>query len=328
MTTKNKQPSHEALLAEIASLREQVAALEQEKNDIELMMKLTAEHSDSVADELYTAFETTQRESEERFTLITNAVPVPIIISWLPDDVIVYANSAAGELTGIENEMLVDRSIKEFYSEVVERDQILAEVKTREQIDNREIKGKRVDGDPFWAALFVRPITFNDQPCLLEAYHNLTTHKQAEIERVKLQEEIIQVQQQAIQDLSTPVIPILDTPRGGIIIMPLVGNIDSTRAREIMRSLLAGISRHNAKIVIVDITGVPLVDTGVAAYLTKAIQAAHLKGAKTIVTGISEAVAETIVDLGIDWSGITTLSDLQTGLMVALEVLGVQLNKA
>ena len=318
MASENKPPSRKELLTEIASLREQVADLEREKNDIELMMKLTAEHSDSVADELYTAFETTQREGEERFTLITNVVPVPIIISWLPDDVIVYANSAAGELTGVDSEQLVDRTIKEFYSEAAERGQILTEVEAHKQIDSREIKGKTTDGEPFWAMLFIRPITFNDQPCLLEAYHNLTAHKQAEIERVKLQEEIIQVQQQAIQDLSTPVIPVFDE----IIIMPLVGNIDSSRAREITRSLLAGISQHKAKTVIVDITGVPLIDTGVAAYLTKAIQAAHLKGAQTIVTGISEAVAETIVDLGIDWSEITTLSDLQTGLMVALRRVG------
>jgi PAS domain S-box-containing protein len=327
MASDNKQPSREALQAEIASLREQVAALEQEKKDIELMMALTAEHSDSVADELYSAFEATQRESEERFTLITNTVPVPIFISWLPDDVIVYANSAAGELIGTSSEMLVDHSIKEFYNQAIERDQILAEIETRKLVDNREIEGKSVEGTPFWAALFARPITFNDQPCLLEAYHNLTAYKQAEIEQVKLQEEIIQAQQQAIRDLSTPVIPVLNTSQGGIIIMPLVGNIDSTRAREITRSLLAGISRHKAKIVIVDITGVPLIDTGVAAYLTKAIQAAHLKGAKTIVTGISEAVAETIVDLGIDWSEITTLSDLQNGLLVALKSLGVEMRK-
>lgn len=322
MASENKQPSREELLAEIASLREQVADLEQEKNDIELMMKLTAEHSDSVADELYSAVETTQRESEERFELITSAVPVPIIISWLPDDVIVYANPAAGELIGLDSEILVDRSVKEFYREAVERDQILTEVETSKQMDNREIKGKRVDDRPFWATLFVRPIAFNDQPCLLEAYHDLTEHKQAELERVKLQEEIIEAQQQAIQDLSTPVIPIFDE----IIIMPLVGNVDSRRAGEIMRSLLAGIGRHKAKIVIVDITGVPIIDTGVAAYLTKAIRAAHLKGAQTIVTGISEAVAETIVDLGIDWNEITTLSDLQTGLLIALRNLGKRLN--
>jgi rsbT co-antagonist protein RsbR len=318
MTSEIKHRSSEELLAEIVALREQVAKLEKEKSDIELMMKLTAEHSDSVADELYTAFESTQRESEERFTLVTNAVPVPIIISWLPDDVIVYANSAAGKLIGIDSKLLVNRNINEFYREAAERGQILTEVQAYKHIDHREVEGKTVDDQPFWATLFARPITFNDQACLLEAYHNLTAYKQAEMERVKLQQEIIATQQRAIEELSTPVIPIIDQ----IIVMPLVGNIDSRRAREITRSLLAGISQHKAKIAIIDITGVSIVDTGVANYLTKTIQVAQLKGANTYVTGISEAVAETIVDLGIDWSNITTLSDLQTGLILALKSLG------
>jgi rsbT co-antagonist protein RsbR len=68
-------------------------------------------------------------------------------------------------------------------------------------------------------------------------------------------------------------------------------------------------------------------DTGIVNHLNKTIQAARLKGAQTIVTGISDAVAESIVDLGIDWSGITTLSDLQTGLLVALDSLGVRLTQ-
>jgi rsbT co-antagonist protein RsbR len=97
------------------------------------------------------------------------------------------------------------------------------------------------------------------------------------------------------------------------------------RARDITRALLAGIRQLRAKAVILDITGVPLVDSGVANHLNKTIQAARLKGARTIVTGISDAVAETIVDLGIDWSGIETVSDLQTGLIVALNSLGVRL---
>jgi rsbT co-antagonist protein RsbR len=112
-----------------------------------------------------------------------------------------------------------------------------------------------------------------------------------------------------------------------IIVMPLVGSIDSMRARDVTRSLLAGISAHRAKVVILDITGVPLVDTGVVNHLNKTIQAARLKGARTIVTGMSDAVAETVVDLGIDWSGIETLSDLQTGLITALGSLGVKLSK-
>jgi rsbT co-antagonist protein RsbR len=91
--------------------------------------------------------------------------------------------------------------------------------------------------------------------------------------------------------------------------------------------LLAGIGEHRAKVVILDVTGVSLMDTGIVNHLNKTIQAARLKGAQTIVTGISDAVAESIVDLGIDWSDITTLSDLQTGLVVALQSLGVQLQK-
>jgi anti-anti-sigma regulatory factor len=133
-------------------------------------------------------------------------------------------------------------------------------------------------------------------------------------ENLRLQQEMIEAQQRAIQELSAPIIPVLE----GVIIMPLIGSIDASRARDITRSLLVGIRQHSAKVVILDITGVPIVDSGVAAGLNKTVQAARLKGARTIITGVSEAVAETIVDLGIDWSGIETLGDLRTGLRVAL----------
>ncbi len=145
--------------------------------------------------------------------------------------------------------------------------------------------------------------------------------RKAEEEREQLQREMIEAQQQAIEELSTPVIPVMDN----IIVMPLVGNIDSLRAREITRTLLAGIGEHHAKIVILDVTGVTLMDTGIVSHLNKTIQAAQLKGAKTIVSGVNDAVAETIVDLGIDWSRITTLRDLQTALRFALNSLGVKL---
>jgi PAS domain S-box-containing protein len=138
--------------------------------------------------------------------------------------------------------------------------------------------------------------------------------KREQEESARLQQEVIEAQQRAIQELSTPIIPVLE----GVIVMPLIGSIDTLRARDVTRSLLAGIREHRAKVVILDITGVPIVDSGVAAYLNKTIQAARLKGARTIVTGVSDAVAETIVDLGIDWGGIETLSDLRTGLRTAL----------
>ncbi len=152
---------------------------------------------------------------------------------------------------------------------------------------------------------------------------DLTERKQVEAERAQLQAQVIEAQRHALQELSTPIIPVLDR----IIVMPLIGSIDTLRAKDVTRALLAGISQYRAKIVIVDITGVPLVDSGVADHLNKTIQAARLKGAQTIVTGMSDAVAEAIVDLGIDWSGIQTLSDLQTGLLSALDSLGFKLGR-
>ncbi|MCP4543810.1 MAG: GAF domain-containing protein [Chloroflexi bacterium] len=145
-------------------------------------------------------------------------------------------------------------------------------------------------------------------------------------EREQLQVDIIEAQKQSLRELSTPVIPIMNIPgMGTIIAMPLIGSIDSMRARDITRALLGGIRKHQAKVVILDITGVPIVGSGVASHLNKTIQAARLKGARTILTGISDVVAETIVDLGIDWSGIKTLRDLQTGLIVALNGMGIKL---
>lgn len=132
------------------------------------------------------------------------------------------------------------------------------------------------------------------------------------------QDQVIAMQAHLLRELSTPIIPVMQ----GIIVLPIVGSMDNTRASDLLRRLLAGIRQHRAQIVILDITGVALVDTHVANYLNKAVQAARLKGAETIITGISDSVAETVVDLGIDWSGIETLRDLESGLLVAFDHLG------
>lgn len=147
---------------------------------------------------------------------------------------------------------------------------------------------------------------------------DITSWKQAEAERNQLQEEIIQSQQRSLQELSTPIIPVMD----GILIMPLIGTIDSERARDITREVLRGISQYQARVVIIDVTGVSLVDSEVAGHLNRTVQAVQLKGARTIITGISDLIAETIVDLGIDWSAYQTLSNLQTGLKVAATQIG------
>ena len=186
----------------------------------------------------------------------------------------------------------------------------------------RETQRTKPDGQTLWLSSRSFPIMHGDQVVsVLSVSSDITEQKQAEAERMRLQQEVIDAQRRAIQELSTPVIPIMER----IIVMPLVGSIDSLRARDITRNLLAGIGQHRARIVILDVTGVGIVDSGVVNHLNKTIQAAQLKGARAIVTGISDAVAETIVDLGIDWRGVQTVSDLQTGLTAALATLGLRI---
>ncbi|MBN1218901.1 MAG: PAS domain S-box protein [Anaerolineae bacterium] len=180
-------PSPEALLAEVATLRRELVKLQSEKAELELLMEMTTEYSDEVADELFDTVEATQQESEQRFEVITNTVPVPILVSRVAEDVIVYANTAAGELTGMASEALLGQGIVEFYSNAGERKRILATVDKEGHVNNWEIRGKQIGGNVFWAAVFIRPLVFNAEPGLLEVYYDLTASKEAEVEILRLQ---------------------------------------------------------------------------------------------------------------------------------------------
>lgn len=127
----------------------------------------------------------------------------------------------------------------------------------------------------------------------------------------------IQKQQELIWELSTPVIQIWD----GVLALPLVGTIDSNRTQQIMENLLNEIVRTQSSVVILDITGVPLVDTQVANHLFKTMQAAQLLGARSILVGISPQIAQTLVQLGVDLGAITTGATLKHGLQMALKYL-------
>jgi rsbT co-antagonist protein RsbR len=120
----------------------------------------------------------------------------------------------------------------------------------------------------------------------------------------------------AIREISSPVVPVLE----GILVMPLVGLIDSGRARSLVSSLLAGIERHRADVVILDVTGVPLVDTQVARTLLEAAGAARLLGTRLLLVGLRPELAQTIVGLGLDLSDLVTRADLQTGVAYAIEL--------
>ncbi|NNJ10454.1 PAS domain S-box protein [Chloroflexales bacterium ZM16-3] len=148
----------------------------------------------------------------------------------------------------------------------------------------------------------------------LSQIEDITEQLRAEQERVSLQEQVIAAQQAALRELSTPIIPIGE----GVVAMPLIGNIDTMRAQLVIETLLEGVAETRARTAILDITGVQVVDTQVANALLRAAQAVRLLGAQVIITGIRPEVAQTLVGLGLDLSGIKTLSTLQSGIAYAL----------
>jgi len=135
---------------------------------------------------------------------------------------------------------------------------------------------------------------------------------------VQERERIIRQQQEAIRELSTPVLQVRDR----LLILPIIGVIDSLRARQLTEQLLRGIRANRAKVVVVDITGVPSVDATVANHLVQTVDASRLMGANVIVTGLSSEIAQTLVTIGVDLSKINAVGDLQGGIEEAERMLG------
>ncbi|MDW8144823.1 MAG: PAS domain S-box protein [Roseiflexaceae bacterium] len=150
---------------------------------------------------------------------------------------------------------------------------------------------------------------------ILVLSRDITKQKRAERERQAMQEQIIQAQQAALRELSTPLVPIAD----GVVAMPIIGTIDTMRAQQIMEVLLQGIADHSADIAILDITGVKVVDTQVAGALIRAAQAARLLGAQVVLTGISPEIAQTLVHIGAEMREMVAKPTLQQGIAYALE---------
>ncbi|WP_366249855.1 RsbT co-antagonist protein RsbRA [Terribacillus aidingensis] len=129
-------------------------------------------------------------------------------------------------------------------------------------------------------------------------------------------ENTVSLQRVALQELSAPLIPVMDN----ITVMPLIGTIDTERAKFIMENLLDGVIKHHAEVVLIDITGVPVVDTMVAHHIIQAAEAVRLIGSTCILVGIRPEIAQTIVNLGIDLSKFPTKSSLRKGFTTALEM--------
>ena len=179
-------------------------------------------------------------------------------------------------------------------------------------------KASNKDGSQFWANAIISAL--RDEDGSLRGYskvtRDLTERKQAE--------ERIQQQAREIMDLSTPVMQVWQ----GVVAAPLIGSLDSQRTQQFMERLLTRIVETNSPVALVDIMGVPTIDTQTAQHLIETISAVRLLGAQVVLTGVRPAIAQTLVHLGIDLSDVITRPSLAAGLKDALEILNLEVVKS
>ena len=141
----------------------------------------------------------------------------------------------------------------------------------------------------------------------------IAAEQQAQAERLALQEHVIQAQAEHLRELSTPLIPL----SARVLLLPLIGGIDAARSELILQALLNGVAKHRARVVIIDLTGVPVIDLPVAQALLRAAQGTRLMGATVTLAGIRAEVAQTLVGLGADLSELPVFANLQAAIAQA-----------
>ena len=179
-------------------------------------------------------------------------------------------------------------------------------------VANRLIEAFRKEPQRAWSSfLSLMKLTFLDIGLAIDTYINS-------------RERTIREQREAIQDLPTPVLRL----REGMLLVPIIGLIDSQRARVLTEQLLGAVRDDRAKVVVIDITGVQAVDSRVANHMVQTVEAARLMGATAILAGVSPGIAQTMVTLGIDLGRMITVGDLQSGIERAEELLGYTVTRA
>ena len=255
--------------------------------------------------------------SEDSFRMLVESVTDYAIVMLDPEGHVVSWNSGAERIKGYSKAEIIGKHFGCFYpAEAVQRGVPEQELKAAVKHGRFEDEGWRVrkGGTQFWANVVISVL--RDQKGNVRGFakvtRDLTERKQAE--------ERIQQQSKEIMDLSTPVMQVWQ----GVVVAPLIGSLDSQRTQQFMERLLDRIVETNSPVALVDIMGVPTVDTQTAQHLIETVSAVRLLGAQVVLTGVRPAIAQTLVHLGIDLSGIITRSSLSAGLLVAFEVLNLQ----
>jgi rsbT co-antagonist protein RsbR len=190
-----------------------------------------------------------------------------------------------------------------------------SELKTAVREGRSEDEGWRVrkDGSKFWANVVITALL--DAEGTLKGFGMVTR----DLSQRKEAEERIKGQAKEILEMATVIVQVWD----GIILVPLIGMLDSDRTQQLMERLLQRLTETNSPVALIDITGVPTIDTQTAQHLIETIKAVRYIGSEVVLTGVRPAIAQTLVHLGIDLSGATTRSSLTAGLRVAFEIINI-----
>lgn len=227
-------------------------------------------------------------------------------------------NRAALRLFGYKEQHFVAQPVAMLFAETRASEQVLKTITDQAEARTLETICRAADGRVFPVALSASAMcsAAGEAQSVVCTIRDISERRQAEeaLRRSLVQEETIRAQAAILAELSTPLIPLSDR----VVVMPLIGSVDSRRAQQVLESLLQGIASTSAEIAILDITGVPLVDAQVANALLQAAQAVRLLGAQVILTGIRPEVAQTLVGLDVDLRAIMTHSTLQSCIAAVL----------
>jgi PAS domain S-box-containing protein len=268
-----------------------------------------------------------QLGSESSFRLLVQSVKDYAIIMLDPEGNVASWNEGAQKFKGYRAEEIVGKNFSIFYTpEDIASGKPAQELKIAADQGRFEDEGWRVrkDGSKFWANVTITAL--RDPDGSLRGFgkvtRDLTERKLVEEAlKQKAANEAISRRAQEILDISTPVVQVWE----GVVLAPLIGSLDSQRTQQLMEKLLEAIVETRSSVALVDITGVPAVDTATGRHLVETMSAVRLLGANVILTGVRPAIAQTLVHLGVDLAGVTTRASLSAGLRTAMEILGLQI---
>jgi rsbT co-antagonist protein RsbR len=234
-----------------------------------------------------------------------------------PDGRYVYANEEFARSVGLTIEEVLGRDDYAIFDREI-ADSLRrhdADLIAARRLMAREDPGVGPDtGRIYWSLKFPLFTEAGEPLAICGMVNDITPIRLDQKERASLQQQIIDYQKLLLAELSTPLIPVAD----GVLVMPIIGTVDDARARRIMEALLEGISRHRARSVILDVTGVSVMDAHVAEALLRSARGARLLGAEVILTGIRPAIAQILAGLGVETGDLITLGSLQSGIAYAL----------